>query len=367
VHRFILKHAAVVALMIVFAIPAARAHDRPPVHGLERELEALKEEYRVTALLFGLWRGDREILTTALGTSMTGVPATPEMHFRIGAVSIASLTTVLLRLAEKRVVRLDDTLATWFPEYPQSESVTLQMLANSSSGYRDYVTNESFIERFYDDVFAPWRTDELIALGMEGGPLYPPGTGWNYAHTNFLLLGEVLGEATGKPVGELVTEHVIERLGLEQTVYITTPELPAPVLHAFTTERGPFEESTFWNPSWTSHTGGLNADLHDLGQLFRALATGELLSRRSYDRFTAPTTAGLGPNTPQHYYGLGIEIDRPWIVQSFSFGGYGGKVGYLPRRRLTMAVVTTLGEEADPEVSPAGPIFETLKPLVERR
>jgi D-alanyl-D-alanine carboxypeptidase len=47
---------------------------------------------------------------------MTGVPATPDMRFRNGAVAIAYLGTLLLRLAEKRVVALDDPVAKWLPD-----------------------------------------------------------------------------------------------------------------------------------------------------------------------------------------------------------------------------------------------------------
>ena len=109
--RIALNHVLIAALVITLAmLGIERAEARPAVRhvdasALQHELEAMKEEYGVTALLFGLWIGDREILVDALGTSMTGVPATPEMHFRIGAVTIASLTTVLLQLDEEHVWR----------------------------------------------------------------------------------------------------------------------------------------------------------------------------------------------------------------------------------------------------------------------
>lgn len=369
--RLVLKHAPVVfmlALVAFGATPSEAGPGRRPIDpaALHHELVRLKEEHGVTSLLFGLWVGDRAILVDALGTSMTGVPATPEMHFRIGAVSVASLTTVLLQLVEQGVVSLDDPLSKWFPQYPQAEQVTLRMLGDSSSGYRDYEQNETFRKEFYEDVFFDWPTERLIELGMEGGPLYEPGTSWSYAHTNFVLLGKVLAAATGKTVQQLVTENIIERLGLEETRYVTTAELPAPVLHAFTPERGVFEDSTFWSPSWTSYTGGLNADLHDLGRLIRALGSGELVSRKSYRAFTAPTNVGHAGQTRDRYYGLGIEIARPWIVQSFSFGGYSGRAGYLPRKRLTMAVMTTLGEHTDLDTSPADAIFEALRQRITR-
>ena len=47
---------------------------------------------------------------------MTGVPATPDMHFRNGAVAIAYLGTELLKLHDKGVLSVDGTLARWFPK-----------------------------------------------------------------------------------------------------------------------------------------------------------------------------------------------------------------------------------------------------------
>ena len=52
---------------------------------------------------------------TAWGESMTGVPATPDMHFRNGAVAIAYLGTLLLQLHDKGALELDDTLSAWLP------------------------------------------------------------------------------------------------------------------------------------------------------------------------------------------------------------------------------------------------------------
>ncbi len=52
-----------------------------------------------------------EIVTAALGESMTGVPATADMHFRNGAVAISYMSTILLQLVDEGVVGLDDACA----------------------------------------------------------------------------------------------------------------------------------------------------------------------------------------------------------------------------------------------------------------
>ena len=36
-----------------------------------------------------------------------------------------------------------------------------------------------------------------------------------------------------------------------------TAAIPEPVLHGYTIERGVFEDSTYWNPSWTINHGAI--------------------------------------------------------------------------------------------------------------
>ena len=64
------------------------------------------------AVLFGMWVADREILTMALGHSMTTVPATTEMHYRIGGIAETFMSTLLLMLVEQGRINLDDKIAT---------------------------------------------------------------------------------------------------------------------------------------------------------------------------------------------------------------------------------------------------------------
>ena len=53
-------------------------------------LEELRAKHGVTALLVGVGIGEAPPLVAAAGTSMTGVPARTDMHFRMGAMAIAS-------------------------------------------------------------------------------------------------------------------------------------------------------------------------------------------------------------------------------------------------------------------------------------
>ena len=160
------------------------------------------EKYHLKAVLARVTEGTEEMATVAMGESMTGVPATADMHFRNGAVAISYLGTVLLQLVDEGKVGLDDTIDWWLPKAPASDKVTLRMLANCTSGYPDFVQVKSFADATQKDPFRAWTTEEQLAY-VAGEPLfYEPGTNWSYAHTNFVRLGEALSSITGKLLSE---------------------------------------------------------------------------------------------------------------------------------------------------------------------
>ena len=89
----------------------------------------------------------KEIITKAYGESMTGVPATVDMHFRNGAVAISYVSTLLLMLVDEKKVSLDDKASKWVPEIPHSDEVTLGQLAQMTSGYTDFVIGNAEVRR----------------------------------------------------------------------------------------------------------------------------------------------------------------------------------------------------------------------------
>ncbi|MFI8964937.1 serine hydrolase domain-containing protein [Streptomyces sp. NPDC053493] len=313
-----------------------------------------KTDLRLNAVLFRVTVDGREVVTDALGESMTGVPAEPDMHFRAGSVAFAHIGTTLLRLVEQGRVGLDDTVERWLPNVPRAREITLRMLANNTSGLHDYVTDPKFDAELEAHPFRAWTPDELLAYPFSHDFWYTPGTNWSYSHANYLLLERALERITGQRIDKLVEEQVTGPLGLRNTRNAFTPEIPRPVLHAFTSERGPYEESTYWNPSWTTGPGAvITSDVCDMTRSARGIGSGELISPDSYRTLVNPGTVGLGVPTARcpadvclrqteaRHFGLGVIVANTWLLQNPSFSGYAAIQAYLPSRRLAIAVSTT--------------------------
>jgi D-alanyl-D-alanine carboxypeptidase len=307
-------------------------------------------KHELKAVLAGFAIDGQPPSLKAWGESMTGVPATPDMHFRNGAVAIAYIGSVLLQLRDKGVLSVDDKLSKWFPDYPKADQITLAMLINGTSGYADYVTDESFLKQLYADPFRHWRPDELIAIGLKRPMICDPGTCWSYAHTNFVILGKVLEKAAGRPLQDLIREGVLDPLSLADTRSEETAIIQEPVLHSFDAERGKYEESTYWDPSWTLAGGAImTSNIADILKSAAAIGTGALVSPDSHTLQLAPLTAKFKPWSEKSYYGFGVFMINDWIVQNPSFAGYAATMAYLPSRKLAIAVSVTLKEKASLE------------------
>lgn len=348
------------------ATPAAGAEgdQAKAIVGIAREI---MDKQDVKATILRVTIDGQEIVTEALGESMTGVPATTDMHFRNGAVAIFYMSTLLLLQVDQKLATLDDPLANWLPDLPDADKVTLRMLANMTAGYPDFVQNPKLSQLLYADPFRKWTTEEQIEIGLSTPRLFAPGTNWDYSHTDYVILGLALEKITGKPLDVALQEQVLGPLGLRNTVASVTAEITEPVLHAFSGERRqalgipagtPFlEESTYWNPSWTLAQGAIQtSDIVDLTTTVVAVGEGTLLSPKSHQAQIAPDLLGFGSPLKgcpachtldeTYNYGLGVVRSGDWILQNPLFGGYGAVTGYLPAQKIAVAVATTFGEGA---------------------
>ncbi|WP_327133138.1 beta-lactamase family protein [Streptomyces sp. NBC_01343] len=333
---------------------------------------AAQREFGLNSVVLRVTSGGQDVVTAALGNSMTGVRADPAMHFRTGSVGIVYMATALLALVDEGRVGLDDPLSKWLPEVPHADEITLRMLGSSTSGIHDYVTDPVFLKEIEAKPFRAWTPADTLAITSRHPLWYAPGTSWSYSHENFQLLGAALAKITGKPLDQVLQDLVIGPLGLRETRNSATPEIPVPALHAFTSERGTYEESSYWNPSWTTAPGAvLTGDICDLATSARGIGTGALLSKEAFRTQLNPGTVGLGTptkecpapycrkNTEALHFGFGVLVLRDWIATNPSFSGYAAVSAYLPAQDLSIAVSVTKGPSS-PEGNSASTVAERI-------
>src|SRR5262245_5466829 len=329
--------------------------------------KAMKADH-LRAVIVKATQGDKVVISQAFGESINGVPATTAMHFRNGAVAFAHLGTLLMKFVDEHKTKLDDTIDRWMPDLPQANNVTLKMLANQTSGYPDYETDPKFLAAFNADPFHIFTFDERLKIAFSRPMMFDPGTNWSYAHTNFMILGEILSKIGDKPLDILLKEKVFVPMGLKNTSATQTSEIPSPVLHAFDSERRTAlkiptvvaftEESTFFNSQWCTPIGANETTtIDDVIKTAVKVGTGALISKSSYEAMTGPHLLGFGKKqdncapscgaqTNFYNYGLGVVRSGSWLLQNPLLGGYAAIEAYLPSKKIAIAVAVTFAPKA---------------------
>jgi len=351
------------------ALPASSAGSPDPAlaNKIRAFVEQTIDEQHLRAVIVEVTKSREPVISAAFGETMSGVPATVDMHFRNGAVAISYVATVLLQLVDEGTVSLDDKLSTWLPEFPHADQVSLGQLARMTSGYPDYVRQQAMLDALYADPFHTFTPEELLAYVKDLPLLYEPGTNWSYAHTNYVLLGLAIEKITGTPMDQLVQRRVLDPLGLDNTTDPGNPSIPEPVLHAFTPERRPFlqvpegtpfiEESTFWNPSWTITHGAIQTtDIADLTASATAIGEGSLLSSESHQAMVSTDLRGFGSpiegcptcfqQSEGYSYGVRLITTGDWVMQNPMLAGEAAAMAYLAQEQVSIAVAVTYEPEA---------------------
>ena len=204
----------------------------------------------------------------------------------------------------------------WFPDYPKADKVTLHMLMIDLRLCRLCQPRHPAALRGSVPAIHAGRADrDRLSQPM----VCDPGTCFAYAHTNFVILGEVLRKAAGKPI-EATDQRLRPRSARRSRIRSSeaTPVIQQPVLHAFTGERGMVEDSTYWNPSWTLATRRDDDDRHRRSGRFGDRDRQRQPALRGFSRAAggAAETAGIKPFSDTVYYGMGLMVNNGWAVQN---------------------------------------------------
>ena len=304
----------------------------------------LMPELGLRASIVQVDTGNQGLVRSGFGNSMKGTPASPDMYFRIGAMAIPYLVNLLLELEDEGKLSLDDKLAEYRPNFPDADEVTLRMLASATGGYPDWIqSNEPFQKVLLENPFRQWSSGELLHWAFTMPVVCAPGTCFHYAHTNFAILSQVISRVTGKSISTLMRERVLGPLGLDHTQVSRYPALPGPALHAYTGERGVYEDDTFWSPSWSiGDATVMTSPMADVVHGAREIGRGALISAAANRERIAPTSVGKISQFSKHlYYALGITLANGWEFQNPFIDGYTGVSAYLKAQDISVGIVTT--------------------------
>jgi CubicO group peptidase (beta-lactamase class C family) len=86
------------------------------------------------------------------------------------------------------------------------------------SGLPDYFHDEVFTRRLRKEPSHAWRPVELVDhAAAHGTPSFPPGQGFGYSDTGYVVVGILVEQVTGRPLHLAYRELIFDPLGMDAT------------------------------------------------------------------------------------------------------------------------------------------------------
>ncbi len=266
-------------------------------------------------------------------------------RFRIGSNTKTFVVTVLLQLHDEHLLSLDDPISKFDigVKVPNGDHITIRQLAEMRSGlFEAYNTKEFNGLNFRPNMRI--TPDEMISWGVAHRPLFAPGARWNYSNTNYLILGRIIEAVTHDTVGNQIRKRLIEPLGLKETIFPDTVDMPLPFAHGydFNSKGNWVDASETLSPAVTWAAGAMISSIPDMARWVKAYVTGTTNSAESQRARLQCLPIATGTKMA---FGLGIGNSAGWYGYTGGLPGYHTAAYYLPEKDITLIAFVTAQRE----------------------
>lgn len=274
----------------------------------------------------------------------------PDTEFFVASTTKLHTTAIVLRLAERGALRLDDRAVDVLGSrierlhlhdgVDRTAEITIRHLLSQTSGLADYFQTRtsggsSLESTLVSGTDRGWTPDDAIELARRIGAAFPPGHRRRalYSDTNFQLLGLVIEAVAGVPYAEALQREIARPLALTRTRLYTDPAdaSPLPLRHGDRVLEMPKAMTSF------GADGGIVSTAGELMTFLRAFFEGGLFTRstveslQDYRRIFFPLQ-----------YGVGISrFALPRLLGGTELIGHSGLSGAFAFRAPTEGVYVT--------------------------
>jgi D-alanyl-D-alanine carboxypeptidase len=267
-------------------------------------------------------KGERTIFHRAYGQAdrSWGIPNRLDTRFNLASMNKMFTAVAIAQLIEAGKLRLDDTLGTILPDYPNREAartITIAHLLSHTAGLRMLFDRPGFDRR------KRYRTSaDYFPLFAAEPLLFEPGTASAYSNEGFVVLGAIVEKLTGSSYFDYVRERIFHPSGMSQTDFYAIDDVAPNLAVGYAR----YEDDPLGigprRPNWIflqwkgSAAGGGYSTTGDLLKFVQALRHNRLLRRGLVDTLLTPHGQG-------DWYGYGFQVQEVGGKQVRGHGGGG--------------------------------------------
>jgi CubicO group peptidase (beta-lactamase class C family) len=350
---------------------------------IDRYVTAEMTRQRIPGAELGVYRNGQSVLAKGYGLANVElhVPVQRLTVMQSGSVGKQFTAAAIMMLVEQGKIGLDDSIAKYFPDAPESwREIAVKNLLSHTSGLAEYESDERAGPSGDFYLRLDFTEDQLVSK-IEKLPIeFKPGDKWDYRNTNYVLLGVIIHRVSGQFYGDYLHDKIFAPLGMKSTRIISDRDVIPARAAGYEIEGGTLKNQDFVSPTFNSTAdGALYFNVVDLEKWDRALYGTTLLTRASLDRMWTPFVLNDGTANSAGYgfgWGVGEENGHRVVRHSGAWQGFTCDIDRYVNDGVTVVVLTNLDEGhssprniakvvaglVDPELmpKPAGAIPDTI-------
>jgi D-alanyl-D-alanine carboxypeptidase len=246
-----------------------------------------------------------------------------DSQFGIGSITKPVIAAQVMQLVEAGELSLDDPATDHLPaDFAfDTNGATIRQLLDMRSGIPDWYS-EAMKAEIAKNRSRVWKPADVLAL--VDPDRRPAGGAFEYADTNYNLIGLVIEHVRQRPLVDVLRDGVLRVEGAERLVYQADEVPTEPMAMPLGESRDALEKGGGYLPSLSDASsagpaGSMASDSLSLARWWQAFCAGEIVSVASLTEMST-FVGGLDG------YGLGLfNVADPWGV---GIGHTGGNFGY---------------------------------------
>lgn len=353
-------HRRCLCWMLLLAPPAmasAPALDPVLAGRIDADAQRVLQRTGTPGATLAIYRNGEPLYVHAYGLAdhECGTPATASTPYEIGSITKQFTAAAILQLQEAGKLDINAMLATYLPDAPHAQEVTLKQLLSHTSGMPEYLDGPD-VESW---AVKPATFGQIMARIRDRPLDFPPGTRWSYSNSGYVLLGRVIEVTSHESYEHYVKTHLLKAAGMTHTTTVADEARVAGMAKGYRHADGKLEPAPTIHATVGWAAGNLVSIVADLERWNVALQGGRIVRPADYALMTTPATGSTD-------YGLGLFVDtldgQPRIGHTGGSFGFTTSNQYFPKQGIQVIAFTNLGDDPEPGQMLASATFEALYP-----
>ena len=305
----------------------------------------------------------------------------PDDRMFTGSAGKTFVAAVALQLVDEGKLDLDSSVSRylghepWFSRLPNHAELTVEMIMTHTGGLPRYIFQPGFTDKLLEDTDRIWAPEELLSYVFNVQPAHPPGDGWSYSDTDYIVLGLIIEKICGNDFYAELKKRILSPFELKDTTPSNSRRLEG-LVSGYTADgappfklpgKVPVEGVYPINPQFEWCGGGLVTTSLDLARWAKILYEGKAFSGARLREMLNPLDFQSGQPGAEGY-GLGVMIFKKPSGLVYGHGGifpgYQTQMSYFPEWKTAVAMQVNADRLGDKLKGDPSQFIDRLIPIL---